>query len=393
MLASYSLLAMTSQLVWLSFAPIATRAAPALGVSAGAVGDLAAINPLMYALVALPAGRWMDRRFNASLTAGALLTMAGALVRCAWPTSFACILTGQFLSAVGQPLVLNATTKLAVRYFPPSERTMAISVGSVAQFAGILVASTTGEGIFQVGGLRALLLIHALVAVAAATSVLASLRVLPGAPNVPGVTSSLRWLLRDRVTWQLAGLLFIGVGVFNALATWLDPVLHSLGHGGAAGPLITVITVGGILGAAVLPQVAAARERRRRLLIVAIVFTTLVFSALATVHDLAFIGVALFLEGFVLLACLPVALEWSELHVGADRAGTAAGFLLSVGNLGGAVLVLVLQPLIDSPRIAFFALALMALPGLALAAQLPAGAHPRPTARMTDPDRMGDSQL
>jgi len=318
----------------------------------------------------------MDRRFNASLSAGALLTMAGALVRWVWPTCFAGVLTGQFLSAVGQPLVLNAITKFAVRYFPPSERTMAISVGSVAQFAGILLASTTGEEIFRAGGLRALLLIHALVSVVAATSVLVSLRIVPGTSDVPGATSSLRWLLRDRVTWQLAGLLFIGVGVFNALATWLDPVLHSLGHEGAAGPLITVITVGGMIGAAVLPEAAAARERRRRLLIIAIVFTGLVFSALATVHDLVFIGVALFLEGFVLLACLPVALEWSELHVGPDRAGAAAGFLLSVGNLGGAVLVLALQPLIDSPRIAFLALALTALPGLALAARLPTGARP-----------------
>ena len=43
--------------------------------------------------------------------------------------------------AAGQPFVLNSITKVAARYFPARERTVAISVGSVALFAGILAAA------------------------------------------------------------------------------------------------------------------------------------------------------------------------------------------------------------------------------------------------------------
>lgn len=57
----------------------------------------------------------------------------------------------------------------------------------------------------------------------------------------------------------------------------------------------------------------------------------------------------LFIEGFVLLAALPVVLDWSELHTGPERAGSAVGFLLLAGNLGGIVLLLIVQLVIGNP--------------------------------------------
>jgi hypothetical protein len=75
--------------------------------------------------------------------------------------------------------------------------------------------------------------------------------------------------------------------------------------------------------------------------------------------------------GFVLLAGLPVALDWSELESGPSRAGAATGFLLLAGNLGGVVLVLVVQVLIGNPYLALVAMSVIAVPGIALAARLP----------------------
>jgi hypothetical protein len=99
--------------------------------------------------------------------------------------------------------------------------------------------------------------------------------------------------------------------------------------------------------------------------------TAVVFALLALVHAPAVFGVALAVEGFVLLACLPVALEWSEVHVGAARAGTATGALLLAGNLGGVVLVLVVQAVVGSPYAALLVMAAAALPGIAIAMRLP----------------------
>jgi MFS family permease len=377
-LGGFSLLVASTQLLWLTFAPITVQAHQALKVSEQAIGYLAGIQPLMYVVLAIPTGRWMDRRFGPALTAGALLTAGGAVLRLAAPDSYAWILLGQFLIAVGQPLVLNATTKIAARYFPLAERTAAISVASAAQFVGILVAALTVGPLFDVGGVRLLLLVHAAVTVVAGICVLLAVRVPATFKADAPAAVSLRWLGHDRVMWRLGGLLFIGVGVFNAVATWLDSILSDFGHAGAGGTLIAVMTGAGIVGATVLPGAAAQHDRRRAVLLTTVSVTVLVFLAIAAVPDLLFIGVALALEGFVLLAGLPVALDWSELHVGPERAGTATGFLLLAGNLGGTVFVLAVQAVIGSPYLALGVLSLVALPGLVLALQLPGSVDPRP---------------
>jgi predicted MFS family arabinose efflux permease len=370
-LAGYALLAASTQLLWLAYAPITTQTHKIMGVSQGAVGDLAVIFPLMYVILALPAGRWLDTSFARALGLGAVLTAAGGLLRLAGPSSYGWAVAGQFVIAAGQPFVLNSITKVAARYFPARERTVAISAGSVALFVGILAAVLSGGPLLHAGGLSLLLWVQAIVAVLAAAWVLAAVRSPATFPGDPSVAVSLRWLRGDRFMWVLGGLLFVGMGVFNAVATWLDSILTHFGHGGASGYLIAIMTVGGIAGGALLPGIVARRDQRRRLEI-AVVVTAVAFAVMTVVHSPAVGGVVLFVAGFFLLAGLPVVLDWSELHAGPERAGGAAGFLLLAGNLGGVILALIVQAVIGNPYASLGVLALAGLAGLALAIRLPA---------------------
>jgi len=370
-LAGYALLTACTQFLWLAYAPITTQTHRIMGVSEGAVGDLAGIFPLVYVILALPAGRWLDARFGRALGLGATLTGAGGLVRLAGPSSYGWAIAGQFVIAVGQPFVLNSITKVAGRYFPSRERTTAVSIGSVALFAGILGAVLSGGPLLDAGGLTLLLRVQAAMAVLAAVWVLAVSRTPAGYPGDPSVAVSLRWLRGDRFMWLLAGLLFVGMGVFNAVATWLDSILTHFGHGGASGYLIAIMTVGGMAGGALLPGVVARRDQRRGMLEIAVVVTAVAFAAIAAIHNLVLGGIVLFVAGFFLLAGLPVALDWSEFHAGPERAGGAAGFLLLAGNLGGVVLVLIIQAVIGNPYLSLAALSAACLAGLALAVRLP----------------------
>jgi hypothetical protein len=171
--------------------------------------------------------------------------------------------------------------------------------------------------------------------------------------------------------WVLGGLLFVGMGVFNAVATWLDSILTHFGHGGASGYLIAIMTVGGIAGGGLLPGIVARRDQRRGMLEIAVVVTAVAFAVMTVVHSPAVGGVVLFVAGFFLLAGLPVVLDWSELHAGPERAGGAAGFLLLAGNLGGVVLALIVQAVIGNPYLSLGALALAGVAGLVLATRLP----------------------
>jgi len=372
-LAGYALLTACTQLLWLAYAPITTQAHQIMRVSEGTVGDLAGIFPLVYVILALPAGRWLDARFERALGLGAVLTGGGGLVRLAGPSSYGWAIAGQFVIAAGQPFVVNSITKVAGRYFPPGERTAAVSVGSVALFAGILGAVLSGGPLLDAGGLALLLRVQAAVAVLAALWVLAVIRAPAAYPGDPSVAVSLRWLRGDRFMWLLAGLLFVGMGVFNAVATWLDTILTDFGHGGASGYLIALMTVGGIAGGALLPGIVARRDQRRNMLEVAVAVSGVAFAVIATAHSPVLGGALLFVSGFFLLAGLPVVLDWSELHSGPERAGGAAGFLLLSGNLGGVVLVLIIQAAIGNPYVSLGALSTACLAGLALATRLPAG--------------------
>src|SRR5215467_6029211 len=371
-LGGYALLTACTQLLWLAYAPITAQAHQVMGVSEGAVGDLAIIFPLVYVILALPAGRWLDTRFGQALSLGAVLTAGGGLLRLAGPSSFGWALAGQIVIAAGQPFVLNSITKVAARYFPASERTVAISIGSVALFVGILAAVLSGGPLLSAGGLALLLRVQAAVAVVAALWVLGAIRTPAAFPGDPSVAASLRWLRGDRFMWVLGGLLFVGMGVFNAVATWLDSILTHFGHGGASGALIAIMTLGGIAGGALLPGIVARRDQRRTMLEVATVVTGVAFAVIAAVHTPVLGGVLLFAAGFFLLADLPVVLDWSELHAGPERAGGAAGFLLLAGNLGGVVLVLIVQAVLGNPYLSLGALSVTCLAGFALATRLPA---------------------
>ena len=371
-LGGYSLLAACTQMLWLSFAAVDTQTAKVLNVDVGAVGDLAAIFPFVYIVLALPTGRWLDTRFTQALTAGAGLTGAGAFLRLVNPTSFGWQLGGMIVIAAGQPLVLNSITKVAAHYFPPQERAMAISIGTAALFVGILAAVLSAGPLFAAGGLPLLLAAQAVPSVLVALVVIVSVRTPPYFPSDPSVSVSLRWLAGDRFMWTLAALVFIGMGTYNAVATWLQPILDHFGEGGAAGNLVAVLTFAGVIGAALLPSAVAARDRRRTMLIAALAVSALAFAAMAAFHNVFWLGAWMFIDGFVLLACLPVVLDWSEVHAGSERQGAAVGFLMMAGNLGGLVLVLAVQVAIGNPYVALGLLGVVALLGVPVALRLPA---------------------
>ncbi|HPU13125.1 MAG TPA: MFS transporter [Aeromicrobium sp.] len=386
-LGAFALLAMATQILWLTFAAVTPQTADHLGVSEGAVGDLAVINAAFFVLLAIPTGRWMDRNYTRALSAGAIFTALGAIVRALGPDSFAIILAGQAIMSVGQPLVLNATTKIAARHFPPTEQTAAISVASGSQFAGILIAVLSSSWLVSTGGFNLLLSAYAVIAVVAAALVLLSLR-LAAHPTDVLTKTSLSWAKSDRLLWKMAALLFVGFGMYNGIATWLDSILVDFGYKDLAGPVIAAMTLAGIVGAAVLPNVAAARDARRTVALTATAILAVVMVTLAFTQPPWLVYFGLIMVGFTLMGTLPVVLDWSEVHVGPALAGTATGLLLMAGNLGGVAVVLTVQIAIGRPQTALLVMALWAIPGFIVAWLLPrhAGRH------IATPDPLEDTE-
>jgi predicted MFS family arabinose efflux permease len=372
----YALVAAAVQMLWLTFAAITTDSAHHYDVSVTAVGWLSEIFPLLYVVLAIPAGSLLDNRFRPALGCAAALMAVGGFIR-AGGDSFAWALTGQVAIAVAQPVILSAVGKLAGEYLPERNRANGIAVGSAGNFVGMLVALGLGPVLAAHGHLERLLIVEAVLAVIPAIGLSVSLR-RPGQPSeeraaIPGSAARALWNIPEMRT--LCSLVFLGFGIFVALATWLQTLLHPDGVSDTtAGILLVGMVVAGVVGCAALAPGVSQRRIERRYMLIATVVTTAGCLICGATGSLAVRAVALVAIGLMLLPALPIVMTAAERIAGA-LAGTAGAIVWLAGNLGGLVVALIVQTLVHHPFPAFAALALAAVLGFPLVLRLP-GASP-----------------
>jgi predicted MFS family arabinose efflux permease len=370
-IVAYALVCAATQVLWLTYAAITTETAHRYGVSVGAVGWLAEIFPLLYVVLAIPAGLLLDRWFRPALVGGGALVALGGLVRLGGQT-FVWAMAGQVLVAIAQPVVLSAVSKLAGEYLPLEQRADGISLGSAGNFVGMLLALLLGPTLGAHGQLERLLVLEAALGVIAALALAFALR-RPGHAStehaaIEGNAARALWAM-PQIRIQ-CGLVFIGFGIFVALATWLQTLLQPSGVSETtAGVLLVGMIVAGIAGCAVLPPLVARRHAERDFMRAAVIVGCLACVALGATPWLGTRALALVVTGIVVLPALPVILTAAEQLAGA-ASGTAGAIVWMAGNLGGLVVALLVQMLVHHPLPAFMAMAAVALLGLPIAARL-----------------------
>lgn len=360
--AAYALVAAASQLLWLTFAPITTESAAQYGVSEDSIGLLAEIFPLLYVLLAIPAGLLLDRHLERTLVAAAGLMAFGAAVRLGG--SYAAALAGQVLIAIAQPAVLAAITKLAAERVAPESRATAIGIGSAGMFLGLVGALILGATIGADDELQPLLIVNLLIALAAFAAIGLALRrpasFETGERAAIGLRE-LRAIYTDPVLSRLGVMMFLGVGVFNALATWLEVLLEPAGFSSSTtGWILVGTTVAGVAGAIALPPHVAKRGAERGFMQLVGLAGAAVFALLAAIDAVPLVFSLLAGLGFVLLAGQPVILEISARRAG-DAAASAAGAVQLAANLGGIVIAVLIQTVNDDSTLSFALLGVLML--------------------------------
>ncbi|WP_187776133.1 MFS transporter [Antrihabitans cavernicola] len=361
-LIAYASVAAASQTLWLTYAPVTTVAADHYGVSIGAIGWLANIEPLLYVLLALPAGLLLDRSFRSSLAAGAILSAIGAIVRLLGD-DYSWALIGQLIAAVAQPLLLSAIAKVAREYLTEKDRPAGIALGACSLTAGQLLAIVLGAALSAPDQIPDLELIGAVfAAVSAIVLVLCLLRPSPyPSGRVAAGLESLRVVWSDRAIRIMCGVVFLGFGIYIAETTWLQALLEPAGiTASSAGVLLVIMLVAGTIGAATLPTTIARRNAQPAMLFASVIVGIVAALALAVAPGFG-VGVAvLAVSGFLNVAALPVILELAERRAGA-AGGAVASLVWLAGNAGGLVVALSVQALVDTPAAAFTLLAVFGL--------------------------------
>lgn len=346
-----------TQIFWLTYAPVATEAAGFYGVSTGAVAALNLVYPALYVLLAIPAGRLLDRAPRSTLMGGALLTAVGGLVRLAGE-SYAAALAGQLIVALAQPILLSGLIVVARANLAPQHRPAGIAAGSVGFFLGILLGYTMPLAFVDGGDLWPLLWAQAGLGVAAGVWMLWAVRGTIAARLADDVgAASIRRVLADPGLRVLAGLAFGGFGVFGALLSGAQPLLEDRGHStDTADLLVDGMVLAGLLVAAFLPALAARRDQQRGALTAAMAVATLAVGLAVIDVPVGLLAVLFALVGAALVPALPILLELAERRM-PEVAGTVSAVIWLAGNLGVAVLTGVTSALYGVSAVAFAVLA------------------------------------
>jgi len=363
-------------MAWLAFAPVTTGAAAHFRVPTSTIGLLSEIFPLLYVLLALPAGRAVDRSLRKWLSTGAVLSALGTVLRLGGTTrsGFAWVLAGQVVVAAAQPLLLNSVMALARRYLAPADRPVGIAIGSAGTFVGFVLAFVTGGAIGSARVNDLLALGAAYAALGGAVLVVALMRTpcpfgSERSRSLAGL-AELRQLWSDPVMRGLVYFVFVGFGVFVALTTWAQPLLQPAGVSTAtADTLLTVMVLAGVASSAVLPPAIARRGVQLPALVVSGVATIVGCGLLAAVPGVDGGAVGLCLVGLFLLPGLPVMLEVAERRSG-DGAAAAAGLIWLAGQGGGIVVAVACGALEGTPWLAFSLLAVVVVSAVPAATHL-----------------------
>ena len=354
MLILYMLLIASNQLLWITFAPVTGDAGNYYGVSDLRIGILSMCFMIVYIVVSIPASWIIDKYgIRTGIGIGALFTGIFGLLRSLAGTDYMILLVMQTGIAVGQPFILNAITKFAARWFPLEERATAAGLGSLAMYLGILAGMALTPYLVIRSGMNGMLNIYGIfsAAVAALFIILIKERP-PTAPCPPDqeerslVYDGFVQTLRTRDFIWLMIIFFIGLGVFNSVATWIEDIMRPRGFSATqAGLTGGMMIVGGIIGALIIPMLSDKMKKRTPFMILALFGATLGLTGITFASSFWLLITSGIVMGFFLLSAGPVGFQYGAEITFPASEGTSNGMLLMVGQISGIAFIFAMDSL------------------------------------------------
>jgi MFS family permease len=348
MLAVYMFMVAVNQLLWITFAPITGDATRYYGVSDLRIGVLSMCFMIVYIVVSIPAS-WIIDKFGIRIGVGtgAVFTGVFGLVRGFAGPDYNLLLLAQIGIAIGQPFILNAITKLAARWFPMEERATAAGLGTLSMYIGILLGMTLTPYLIIGSGISGMLYIYGIISIITAIVFLVLIKEgPPTAPCLPEqeerslVYDGFKQTLRTKDFILLMVIFFIGLGVFNAVTTWIEDILRPRGFSATqAGITGGVMIVGGIIGALFIPILSDRYKRRTPFIIIALTGATLGLTGITFATSYWLLLISGMVLGFFLLSSGPIGFQYGAEITYPASEGTSNGMLLLMGQVSGIAFI------------------------------------------------------
>jgi len=348
MLLAFMFAIAVNQLLWITFAPITGSAAKYYAVSDLSIGLLSMSFMIVYIFVSIPASWAIDTYgVRVAVGIGAALTGIFGLLRGLSASNYTLVLISQIGIAIGQPFILNAVTKVAARWFPIQERATASGLGSLSMYLGIIVGLALTPYLTIQSGIGSLLVIYGIVSVIAAVVFFGVAREHPPTPPCSPdqeerslVFDGLKQILRKGNFSLLMLVFFVGLGVFNAVTTWIEDIVRPRGFSiTQAGIIGGLMVLGGVLGALVLPSLSDRYRKRVPFIILALAGATVGLVGITYATSYWLLLASAFVLGFFLLSAGPIGFQYGAEVAYPAPEGTSNGLLLLMGQISGIIFI------------------------------------------------------
>lgn len=342
----------STEIMWLSLAPVSSMAENFYGVSSMHIALFSMSYMIMYILFSLPASWVIDKfGYRYSLIIGATLTAVFGFTRAIFSYNFTMVLISQFLIAIGQPFLLNISTKIPANWFPISERSTAAGILTMAQYLGFTIPMIVAPAIVSNSGIPKLFMTFAIAAIVSAIISIIFTKEKPLVPPPGPITpkedisiASFKKLFNNNAYMLVLFICFISMGIFNTLLTLIESILIPRGITSVqAGIVGAFFVVAGIIGAIVLPLISDKLAIRVPLFIGVISLLIPAYLGLTFVSNFILVSIIAGVAGFAIMGVAPILFQYGSELAYPIQEGTSLGLMLLAGQISGVLFVYIFE--------------------------------------------------
>ena len=369
-LAVFMFVNITIQMLWITYAPITILASKFYGVTDSKIGLLSMVFMIAFIPLSIPVSWGIDTfGFRKAVGLGAIIMAIFGIMRGLVGDNYALVLISTIGIAVAQPFLLNAWTKVPALWFGHNERATAVGLVTLASLVGTALGMVLTPELVKTMTIDRIQLLYGMIAAVSTVLFVILAREKPATPPCAYgedvralMLDGLKHALKVPKFWIYLFISFVGLGLFNGITTWVEPIIRLRGFTpDDAGTLGALMLGGGLVGAVIMPIFSDKSRRRQPFILLgfALAIPGLIGVTFATSGWLLFLSA--FWMGFFLVSANPIGMQYSAEITHPTPEGTSNGLIQLFGQ--ASVIFVTVMDRLKTPD-GSFTLSLLLMVGL-----------------------------